>query len=1030
MNNTIINHTMSQFMSQSKKIAEKKKAASEEYKAKKGDWEYSFYQKVFDPNEEPNRKMQLKPSNVIDPNIFHLYVNPTLTNEEIIFNKSKTSEKLSKKEKIILDNWLDKKDKAIKNDLENIKLLGLAARPETNEGKTILILETLSHGIKKNDKDLITNIYLRLMEDQFKITPELELKYNEQLLIMKRIINDVDLIEQQFTKFHSQMPPLNGNGFKKFDEWQIKVVKNIDANITTVINAPTSAGKTVLSGYAALKGRTLIVVPTNALAWQMSSYIGHVIGSNVPILTSTYQTNPKRDEMIELLNKAESIVGTAETIMDYLPFIKISFKWMIFDEVHMIGKPEGSGMEHIIKLIPNIPILALSATIGNTDEIVDWLKTISSEQTIQKVICTKRFFNLQRFYYNSDELNCLHPFSLVDESSFEDESILSKSLQPTPPNIWDLSKKLGEVFELDELNPNKYFNRDKRIELEDAYAYFLELIKFMVIKYKSNKEEISNIISSYKHKDLQENDVSLVDLAYKLKSENKLPAIFFEKNTMACLEIVRNFAKTLDDMENTKYPKLIDERLKQAKRAERQDKKNDDKESDKNSKKETVQKIGSFTVKTSGSVKKDRKETKQMMGSITLKQDKYGESSVPTVKEEAIEVIAIQEPHPDFNLNPSQFFSVDIVEMWVNNLKKYFPNTGDTYHFIIKLLWRGVGVYAKGLPDSYLLLVQTLACKKQLAIVFSDISLVFGVSMPFRSVVVVRNKNIADDLDSMLFQQMSGRAGRRGLDKEGNVIFAGYSWDRIKELSISEPPIVKGQNNVIYTIAHANKISELKETGQDWKNTCKNFLDKSIDEEDIQEFVQGSESNFKGGWSFSFLPENINHLQMNWKLRYTDECIISSFLITYLRRAFEDKDHVQEINQIALAHFLCRFISTISTDKDENALIDPEILSLHPYNQILNKFEELDIDFPKMIDDRLFKSIQQNSIVKLDSYDELDELRQRLMTFGEKIKAIQHYCYHSKISGLSKLFGKLLTRIWWIYHTSSPIMRPYNTFEN
>jgi hypothetical protein len=129
-------------MSQTKKIAEKKKAASEEYKAKKGDWEYSFYQKVFDPNEEPNRKMQLKPSNVIDPNIFHLYVNPTLTNEENIFNKSKTSEKLSKKEKIILDNWLDKKDKAVKNDLENIKLLGLAARPDTNEGKTILILDT------------------------------------------------------------------------------------------------------------------------------------------------------------------------------------------------------------------------------------------------------------------------------------------------------------------------------------------------------------------------------------------------------------------------------------------------------------------------------------------------------------------------------------------------------------------------------------------------------------------------------------------------------------------------------------------------------------------------------------------------------------------------------------------------------------------------------------------------------------------------------------------------------------------------
>ena len=997
---------MSKFMNTTNKILEKKKAAEKAYQENKGNWEYSFFQKVFDPNQESNRKMLLKPSNNIDPNNFHLHVNPTLSHEEVIYNKSKADEKLSKKEKIILDNWLDKKNKAIESDIQSIKSLGLVARPETNEGKTILILETLSHAIKKNDKDLIINIHLRLMEDQFIITPELEKKYNIQLLVMDKIVNESNLIELQFTKFHSQMPPLNVNGFKKFDQWQIEVVKNIDLNISTVINAPTSAGKSVLSGYAALKGRTLIVVPTYALAWQMSAYIGHVIGSNVPILTPTYQTHPCREDMIELLNKADSIIGTAESILDYLPFIKINFKWMIFDEVHMIGKPEGSGMENIIKLIPNIPILALSATIGNTDEIVEWLKSISPDQPIQKVICTKRFFNLQRFYYDSENLVCLHPFSLVDESNFEDESILSKSLQPTPPNIWDLATKLSIVFDLEELIPTKYFNRDKRIELEDAYTYFLELIKFMVKKYKTDRELISNILVSYKHENLESKNINLVDIAYKLKSENKLPAIFFEKNTMACLEIVRNFAKTLDKMEDTKYPKLISDRLKLAKKAKRQDKNSDTKDSDKNSK----------------------KELKQMMDSITLKKDKYGESSVPISNEEKIEMIAIQEPHHDFNLNPSQFFSVDTVETWVTTLKKYFPNTGDTYHFIIKLLWRGVGVYVKGLPDPYLLLVQTLACKKQLAVVFSDISLVFGVSMPFRSVVIVKNEKNKDDLDSMLFQQMTGRAGRRGLDKEGNIIFAGYSWDRIKELSISEPPIITGQNKLMYSIIHANKISELKETKQNWDNTCINFLNKSIDEEDIQEFNQGIKSNFIGGWSFSYQPD-INHLHMNWRLRYSEEGVISSFLITYLRRGFEDKDHTQESNQIALAHFLCRFISTTLTTNPEDELIDPDILKSHPYNQILDKFEELQIEFPKMIDNKLFKSIQHNLIVKLESYEELDELRQKLMNFGEKIKVIQHYCFHSKISGLSKVLGKLLTRIWWVYHTSSPIMIPFNTFE-
>ena len=66
----------------------------------------------------------------------------------------------------------------------------------------------------------------------------------------------------------------------------------------------------------------------------------------------------------------------------------------------------------------------------------------------------------------------------------------------------------------------------------------------------------------------------------------------------------------------------------------------------------------------------------------------------------------------DFILNNNQYFNEDIIKEWVDNLKKYFPNTGYQYHFIIKLLWRGVGIYVEGLPDPYLRLVQSLATQK------------------------------------------------------------------------------------------------------------------------------------------------------------------------------------------------------------------------------------------------------------------------------------------------------------------------------
>ena len=53
-----------------------------------------------------------------------------------------------------------------------------------------------------------------------------------------------------------------------------------------------------------------------------------------------------------------------------------------------------------------------------------------------------------------------------------------------------------------------------------------------------------------------------------------------------------------------------------------------------------------------------------------------------------------------------------------------------------------------------------MACNGELAIIFSDESLVFGVSMPIRTTVITK-----DNINSMMYHQMAGRAGRRGLDK-------------------------------------------------------------------------------------------------------------------------------------------------------------------------------------------------------------------------------------------------------------------------
>ena len=160
----------------------------------------------------------------------------------------------------------------------------------------------------------------------------------------------------------------------------------------------------------------------------MASYIGGVLNTDIPILTSTYQTIAKRDLMVELINSAQAIVGTADSIVDYLPLISTKFEWIIFDEIHMIGKPEGNFMETIAKIYKDVPFLALSATIGNIDFLTNWFQSLNTEREVVSIVCNKRFFNLQRFYYNTitNNLDVLHPFSLVEKENFIDGSILKK----------------------------------------------------------------------------------------------------------------------------------------------------------------------------------------------------------------------------------------------------------------------------------------------------------------------------------------------------------------------------------------------------------------------------------------------------------------------------------------------------------------------------------------------------------------------------------------------------------------------------
>jgi|SaaInlStandDraft_7_1057024.scaffolds.fasta_scaffold12058_1 hypothetical protein len=944
-------------------------------KTERGFWEYSFFQKTNKEINEQDIKSKC-PTGNFDHYKIHKMMYPSENKEDILLQKYNNGEKLKSNEQLIVQNIIEKEEKQRESDNEKINKFGLNAKNiTTDEGRIRLLLIVAQNKLKEEDYEMVYYVHMKLSE--FNIPQNI--KENNLTLFdnINNAIKKVNKIKLQFTKFHSNMPPLNQKGFNSLDPFQKQVIYNIDHNISCIVQAPTSSGKSILTGYLYTKKnmKAIIVVPTDILAWQMASMVGKINGKDIPLVTQTYQSSPKRDELIDRINNVGIVVGTPTFLLDILPLVNVTFDWLVIDEIHMIGKNKCSEMETIAKVYNDTKVLALSATIGNVEYLQEWFKTIGYNN-IDVVKCNKRFFNLQRFYYQDGKLNRITPLSMVNVNDFvsdvDEPLILKKNLCPTPPDVWDLVEKL-DLEEDDEneyyykgtridLDPYVYFE-DKRITLDMCNEYYNHLIRYMCDTMED--EDIEDILnSSNKVKNVQYN---LVDVAFTLKHSNKTPAIIFNTDTWKCLEMVKHFSKNVIERENTKYPNLYKKRLKLQSKAKQMEKKADKLKLD------------------------DMTEKQQSKALMSGKMDEF-----------TVSQISLNEPHKDFIFNKHQKISQYNIDKWYDILKKYFPMNGIEYHYIIDLLWRGVGIYVKGLPDPYLRIIQNMACDGDLAIVFSDDSLVFGVSMPFRTTVITN-----DNIDSMMYHQMSGRAGRRGLDKEGNVVFVNNSWERIKELSTSTIPQVDGYDTMTYGYLFSTKINN----NNRWLLSSKHYLHKDINDEYVNYYYSIVKKNMENGWGF-INSNDINLNIMMWKLRHSEDCYRIPFLIEEIKNKYKNCNPNSEQTQIEFAHFMLSFTNIITT-------FDDNILTCIDEN-IKLKLIKLEIEVPDNICNRLYSCIKENRLV--NNTENNNSVRENLIKFAENLKHVQHYFYHNKDIQIARLVGKLLTRIWWIYHSSSPLM--------
>ena len=150
-----------------------------------------------------------------------------------------------------------------------------------------------------------------------------------------------------------------------------------------LVCTPTASGKTLVAEFAALKsisegkGKAIYIVPLKALANEKYKDFKKRYGDIARIALSIGDL----DSADPYLAEYDLIIATSEKmdslIRHHAPWLS-SIAAVIIDEVHLMNDPgRGPTVEILItilrQLLKKVQIIALSATIGNPEELAEWL---------------------------------------------------------------------------------------------------------------------------------------------------------------------------------------------------------------------------------------------------------------------------------------------------------------------------------------------------------------------------------------------------------------------------------------------------------------------------------------------------------------------------------------------------------------------------------------------------------------------------------------------------------------------------------
>jgi ATP-dependent RNA helicase HelY len=124
------------------------------------------------------------------------------------------------------------------------------------------------------------------------------------------------------------------------------------------------------------------------------------------------------------------------------------------------------------------------------------------------------------------------------------------------------------------------------------------------------------------------------------------------------------------------------------------------------------------------------------------------------------------------------------VGVWLEHLPKEDRNLQQV-HALAEILPRGLAFHHAGLLPGLKVLVETLFARGHLRAVFATDTLALGINMPARAVVVGSLSKFDGQEMRLLtpneYRQLTGRAGRRGMDVRGAAVIPYSPWEPFEE---------------------------------------------------------------------------------------------------------------------------------------------------------------------------------------------------------------------------------------------------------